>query len=122
MSLVEEAGAVQQIAQARAFEAMFSPLDLRRRAAPGLAFEDRPVALCEFPIEAGIVRDDDRGIGNERGDRSLVDSLSPASLADLTALRAASVHLPMRTAPPLKGLDWPAAKACGVRRSAGCPA
>jgi hypothetical protein len=40
--LVEEAGTVQKVAEARTFEAVFAPLDLGRRAAPGLPLEDPP--------------------------------------------------------------------------------
>jgi hypothetical protein len=77
MSLVEEAGAaVQEVAQARTFETVFPPFDFGGRTAPGHVFENRPVPLCEFSIEAGVVRDDDHCVGHERGDGCRVDPLS----------------------------------------------
>jgi hypothetical protein len=45
VSLVEEACAVQEVAKARAFEAVLSPLDLGRRTSSGLSSKNRPVAL-----------------------------------------------------------------------------
>src|SRR5579883_938707 len=59
-SLVEEAGAIQEITKARALEAVSPPLDLGRRATPRLTFEYRPGAFREFAVEACIVGDDDR--------------------------------------------------------------
>jgi hypothetical protein len=56
VSLMEEAGTFQEIAQARAFEAVLSPFDIGCRAAPSLALECRPVALGEFPVEPRWVR------------------------------------------------------------------
>jgi hypothetical protein len=40
MSLVEEPSAIQEIAEAGSFEAMFAPLDLGRGTTPGLALEE----------------------------------------------------------------------------------
>jgi hypothetical protein len=34
---------------------VFSPIDLGGRAAPSLALEQRPIALGEFPVKAGVV-------------------------------------------------------------------
>src|SRR6516225_4190730 len=76
VSLVEKAGAVQEVAQARPFEAVFPPLDLGRRTAPGLALENWPVALCEFAVEARVMGNDNHGVVCERRDGYLVDPLS----------------------------------------------
>jgi hypothetical protein len=51
--LVEEAGTVQKVAEARTFEAVSAPLDLGRGTAPGFPLENWPVTLGEFPVEAG---------------------------------------------------------------------
>ena len=59
VGLVEEAGAVQQIAELRAREAVFPPVDLGGAAAPGLPLENRPVAFGEFAVETRVVRDGD---------------------------------------------------------------
>jgi hypothetical protein len=40
--LVEEAGAVQKVAEARTFEAVLAPLDLGRGAAPGFTLKNWP--------------------------------------------------------------------------------
>ncbi|MFB9264429.1 hypothetical protein ACFFWD_14805 [Bradyrhizobium erythrophlei] len=76
MGLVKEARTVQEVTEARALEAVFSPLDLCRRTAPGLSFEYRPVAFREFAVEPCVMGDDDHGIVDERRDRFLVDPLS----------------------------------------------
>src|ERR1700733_12199803 len=76
VGLMEEAGDVQEIARARAFEAVLSPFDLGCRAAPSLALEYRPEALGEFPVEARVVCDDDHCIGHESRDSRLVDASS----------------------------------------------
>ena len=66
VSLVEEASAVQEVAEARTFEAVLSPLDLGRRTSPGLSLKNRPVALGEFAVETGIVGDDNHCVVDER--------------------------------------------------------
>ena len=76
MSLVEEAGAVQRVTQARGFESVFPPLDLGCRTPPSLPLEYRPVAFCEFTVEARVVGNDDHGFVRERGDGRFVDMLS----------------------------------------------
>ena len=76
MSLVEEAGAIQEITQARALEAVSPPLDLGCRATPRLALEYRPVAFREFSVEARIVGNDDYGVVREGRDGRLVDPVS----------------------------------------------
>ena len=73
--LVKIAGAVQKVAEARTFEAVLAPLDLGRGAAPGSPLENWPVTLGEFPVEAGVVRDDNHRILDESRDGRLVDSL-----------------------------------------------
>jgi hypothetical protein len=60
---MEEACAVQEIAQARSFKAVFAPFNFRRRTSPGLPFENRPIALNELPVEGRIVCDDDDRVG-----------------------------------------------------------
>lgn len=64
---------MKEVAQARPFEAVPPPFYFSCRTAPGLALEDRPVVLSEFAVEARVVRDDDHGVGHERGDGRLVD-------------------------------------------------
>src|ERR1700758_890325 len=76
MSLVEEAGAVREITQTRALEAVSPPLDLGRRTLAGLALEYRPVVFGEFSVEARVVSNDDHGILRERRARRLVDPVS----------------------------------------------
>ena len=76
MSLVEEAGAIQEVAEARAFEAVFPPFDLGRRAPPRLPLEYRPIAFHEFTIEARVVGNDNHGVVHEREDGRVVDPLS----------------------------------------------
>ncbi len=76
VSLVEEAGAIQEVAEARAFEAVFPPFDLGRRAPPRLPLEYRPIAFHEFTIEARVVGNDNHGVVHEREDGRVVDPLS----------------------------------------------
>ena len=73
--LMEEAGAVQKVAETRTFEAVLAPLDLGRGAASGFPLENRPVTLGEFPVEAGVVCDDDHRILDESRDGRFVDPL-----------------------------------------------
>jgi hypothetical protein len=47
---------------------MLAPLNFGSRARPSLVLEDRPVSFGEFAVEAGHMRDDDDGVGGERGD------------------------------------------------------
>ena len=74
--LGEEAGAVQKVTQARAFESVFPPLDLGCRTPPSLPLEYWPVAICEFAVEARVVGNDDHGVVRERRDGRPVDALS----------------------------------------------
>src|SRR5579871_1660960 len=80
VSLVKEADAVEQIAQARTFEAVLPPIDLGCAAAPSLAFKDRPVSLRELPVESAVVSDDDHRIVHEGGDGGLIDLVSQHQL------------------------------------------
>ena len=75
VGLVEEPDTVQQVAQLRAGEAIGAPVDLGRAAAPGHLFEDRPVALSEHAVEAGIMGDDDDRVGDEGRDHVGIDAL-----------------------------------------------
>jgi hypothetical protein len=65
VSLMEEARPVQEVAEARALEAVLSPLDLGRRTSPRLSLKNRPVALGEFAVETGVVRDDNHSFVRE---------------------------------------------------------
>ena len=47
---------------------MLPPFHLRSRTGPGLLFEQRPVALGEPAIKAGVVSDDNSGVGGKRRD------------------------------------------------------
>lgn len=65
--LVAEAGTVQQVAELRAGEAVFAPVDLAYAAAPGLVLEDGSVAFGELPVAPTVVRnDEDRIFGEGR--------------------------------------------------------
>jgi hypothetical protein len=75
-SVMKVAGAVEEVAQSGPFEAVRAPLYLRRRAAPGFAFKIRSVAFGEFPVEPGIVGDDDHGMGHKRSDGRLIDPVT----------------------------------------------
>src|SRR4051812_36182980 len=74
--LMEEAGAVQKVAEARSFEAVLAPLNLGRGAGPGPPLKNRPVTLGEFAVEAGVVSNNDHRILHESRDGRLVDPLS----------------------------------------------
>ncbi|MEY9136149.1 hypothetical protein ACVMII_005049 [Bradyrhizobium diazoefficiens] len=73
MGLVEVAGAVEQVAELRAGEAVRSPVDLGRAAGPSFLFEERPVALGELAIEIAVVRNRDEAVFDEGRDRCIVD-------------------------------------------------
>jgi hypothetical protein len=76
VGLVEEAGTIQKVSEARTLETMLAPSYLGRGATPGLPLEHRPVALGEFPVETGVVCDDNHRILDECRNGSIVDPLS----------------------------------------------
>lgn len=85
VGLVEEAGTVQKVSEARTLETMLAPSDLGRGATPGLPLEHRPVALGEFPVETGVVCDDYHRILDECRNGSIVRC--PATISVVMPVR-----------------------------------
>lgn len=59
MPLVEIARLPNQVAKLGAFEAARRPIDFRNRTGPRFSGEDWREGLAEWPVEAGVVRDDE---------------------------------------------------------------
>jgi hypothetical protein len=76
VSGMEVAGAVKQIAELRACEAVLLPIDLGRAASPGLVLEGRPVSFGELSVEAAVVRDHDGRVFDECRHLRVVDAVA----------------------------------------------
>ncbi len=70
---VEVAVVRQQIPELCALVPLSAPRHLDARAGPVLLREDGPATLAERPVEVGVVRYNDGGIGGERLHGCIVD-------------------------------------------------